>query len=295
MVQSSFSNVGIVGRANSEQVVSTIQQLIHLLDEHSCTVILDRATSGFLAHHSLTVVELDALGGICDLVIVVGGDGSLLGVARSLADYNVPVLGINRGRLGFLTDIKPTEVEVQVSEVLAGKYTVEPRFLLNMEVYRGETPVYQACALNDVVLHAGAAVHMIDFDLYMDDQFVYNQSSDGVIIATPTGSTAYALAGGGPIMHPKLDAIVVVPMHPHTLSSRPIVVDSSTEIKLVVESTGLKPCVSCDGQTSFTLELGDILTVNKKPEYLQLLHPKTHDFYSACRSKLGWGNTLKIN
>lgn len=193
------------------------------------------------------------MGEICDLVVVVGGDGSMLGAARALARHKVPVLGINRGSLGFLTDIRPDELEAKVGEVLDGQYIVESRFLLDAQVRRGIDSMGQGDALNDVVLHPGKSTRMIEFELYIDGQFVCSQKADGLIVATPTGSTAYALSAGGPIMHPKLDAIVIVPMYPHMLSSRPIVVDGNSELKIVVSpNMQIYPQVSCDGQNHFT-------------------------------------------
>ena len=167
-----------------------------------------------------------------DLVIVVGGDGSLLGAARSLAAQEVPVLGVNRGRLGFLTDISPQQLESQLEGVLAGRYVLESRFLLDVLVMRGEEVLARGDALNDVVLNSGVSARMIEFDLYIEEQFVYTQRSDGLIISTPTGSTAYSLSGGGPIMHPGLDALVLVPMFPHTLGSRPLVIHGNSSVRI---------------------------------------------------------------
>lgn len=231
------------------------------------------------------------MGEICDLVIVVGGDGSLLGAARSLAMSNVPVLGVNRGNLGFLTDIKPTELEEKVGEVLEGRYTVDKRFLLDVIVKREGDAIAESTALNDCVLHPGKATRMIEFELWIEGQYVYNQRSDGLIVSTPTGSTAYALSGGGPLMQPKLDALVLVPMFPHTLSSRPIVVEGNSELKLVIsESNETYPSISCDGQLNIALAPGDTVTIHKKPQKLKLLHPLDYDFYSTCREKLGWSS-----
>jgi NAD+ kinase len=233
------------------------------------------------------------LGEVCDLVIVVGGDGSMLGAARALARHKVPVLGVNRGSLGFLTDIRPDELELKVAQVLEGNYLTENRFLLEAEVRRHGEAIGQGDALNDVVLHPGKSTRMIEFELFIDGQFVCSQKADGLIVATPTGSTAYALSAGGPIMHPKLDAMVIVPMYPHTLSSRPIVVDGNSELKIVVsKDMQIYPQVSCDGQNHFTCAPGDTVTVSKKPQKLCLIHPLDHNYYEVCRNKLGWGSRL---
>ncbi len=288
----SFRNIGLIGRMGSVQVVETLKRLKSFLLHEGHAVILEEATSNLVPGHGLQVSSSKLLGEICDLVIVVGGDGSLLGAARALAGAKVPVLGVNRGRLGFLTDISPMELEEQVGQVLQGQYVQEYRFLLNAWVKRNGTPVASGSGLNDIVLHPGKSTRMIAFDLYIEGQFVNSQRSDGLIVATPTGSTAYALSAGGPIMHPRLDAIVLVPMFPHTLSSRPIVVDGNSEIKIVIDPHNeTYPHVSCDGQTHMTCTPGDTITISKKPQRLRLIHPRNHDFYKTCRDKLGWSST----
>ncbi len=291
-----FRNIGLIGRIGSVQVVETLKRLKNFLLNEGYQVILEDTTATVLPGHGLQVSTRKLMGEICDLVIVVGGDGSLLGAARALANYNVPVLGVNRGQLGFLTDISPLELEEKVGEVLAGEYIEESRFLLDMYLKRDGEPISYGCGLNDIVLHPGKSTRMIGFELYIEGQFVYSQRSDGLIVATPTGSTAYALSAGGPIMHPRLDAIVLVPMFPHTLSSRPIVVDGNSEIKIVIgESNETYPHVSCDGQIHVTCAPGDSITITKKPQKLRLIHPINHNYYQTCRDKLGWASTLGTN
>jgi NAD+ kinase len=288
-----FRNIGIIGRLGSSQVLDTIRRLKRFLSERHLHVILEESIAEMLPGHGMQTCTRKLMGEICDLVIVVGGDGSLLGAARAMARHGTPVLGINRGSLGFLTDIRPDELEVRVSEVLAGRYLLESRFLLEAHVRRGLESIGQSDALNDVVLHPGKSTRMIEFEMYIDGQFVCSQKADGLIVSTPTGSTAYALSAGGPIMHPKLDAIVIVPMYPHTLSSRPIVVDGNSELKVVIASDmQIYPLVSCDGQNHFTCAPGDTLTIRKKAQKLQLIHPLEHNYYEVCRTKLGWGSRL---
>ncbi|MFY0677250.1 MAG: NAD(+) kinase [Neptuniibacter sp.] len=288
-----FRNIGLIGRLGSKSVIDTLKHLVRFLGERGLNTILDEKIAQVMPGHGQQTSKQKMMGEICDLVIVVGGDGSLLGAARSLAQYHVPVLGVNRGNLGFLTDISPDEIEEKVTEVLEGKYTVDSRFLLDVIVKRDGVPIAEGTALNDCVLHPGKAARMIEFELYIEGQFVYTQKSDGLIVSTPTGSTAYSLSGGGPIMHPKLDALVLVPMFPHTLSSRPIVVNGNSELKLVINpESGAYPTVSCDGQTDIACAPGDTITVHKKPHKLKLLHPLNYDFYSTCREKLGWGTKL---
>ncbi len=284
-----FKTVGVTGRQGRAQVVDTLAHLATFLQQRGITVLLDEQLDNLLPEHSFARVNLEQMGPQCDLLIVVGGDGSMLGAARMLAQHNIPVIGINRGRLGFLTDISPDELEEQLTEVLDGRYLAESRFLLEARVRRQGKVIGQGDALNDVVLHPGQSTRIIEFELYIDGQFVYQQRADGLIIATPTGSTAYALSGGGPIMHPRLDAIVLVPMYPHMLTNRPLVVDGDSELKLVIrpENT-ICPQVSCDGQIHITSAPGDEITIHKKSRSLKLLHPLNHNFYESCRSKLRW-------
>lgn len=287
-----FRNVGIIGRPGSDEVVQTVRHLFAILQARGCHVILDTGIGSAIPDHGLQVGDRRILGESCDLVVVVGGDGCLLGAARALSRYGTPVVGVNRGHLGFLTDISPAEVEARLGAMLDGEYEVEKRFLLDAEVRREQHPLGSGAALNDVVFRAGNSVHMVEFELYIEGRFVYSQRSDGLIIATPTGSTAYALSGGGPIMHPRLDAVVLVPMHPHTLSSRPIVVDGNSEIKLVITGGATPSLVSCDGQDAMRTQVGDVVYVRKRAQKLTLLHPTGLDFYEACRSKLGWSSKL---
>lgn len=284
-----FRTVGIIGRVGGHAtVLESVRALCDVLLSRHAAIYLDQDIACLLPELQFPALPRDEIGVSCDLVIVVGGDGSLLSAARALARHDVPVLGINRGKLGFLTDVRPDELHDKVGAVLDGQFIADNRFLLEIEVVRDGSVVAHADALNDVVMKSGRSARMIEFDLYIDNYFVYTQSSDGLIIATPTGSTAYSLSGGGPIMHPSLDAVVVVPMFPHTLSSRPIVVDSRSEIRMVV--TDCHPQISCDGQVHMNLLPNDEIFVNKKPHRLKLIHPLDHDFYKTCRDKLGWGS-----
>ena len=288
-----FQHVGILGRLGSPQVLETVRRLKRFLRERHLHVILEESIAELLPGHGLQTAASHELGGLCDLVIVVGGDGSMLGAARALAASETPVVGVNRGNLGFLTDIHPDEVESRISEVLEGRYLVETRFLLEAQTRRHNELHGEADALNDVVLHPGKSNRMIEFELHIDGQFVCSQKADGLIVATPTGSTAYALSAGGPIMHPRLDALVVVPMYPHTLSSRPIVVDGNSELTIVVSpNISIYPEVSCDGQNHFTCAPGDKVSIRKKSQRLKLIHPLDHNYYETCRTKLGWGSRL---
>jgi NAD+ kinase len=288
-----FSTIGLIGRVANSEAVETLQKLKEFLLSKDITVVIEQATAEAVPCHHLQVAPGEQLGQLCDLVIVVGGDGSMLSAARTLVAQEVPVLGVNRGRLGFLTDILPDWIEQRVEEVLQGLYKHEDRVMLDAVIMRNGEPIGKADALNDVVLNSGNTPRMIEFELFIDDLFVYSQRSDGLIVATTTGSTAYSLSGGGPIMHPRLNALVLVPMFPHTLSSRPLVIDDNSEIRIVIgEHDDLMPDVGCDGQVILSVQPGDEVLISKKPHKLKLIHPLDTDFYATCRDKLGWGNRL---
>ncbi len=289
-----FRRIGLMGRAGKKSVARTIVQISQMIQRHDLQVIIDDFTAGLpnLDNNDLGNVETvkrEFLGKYCDLVVVVGGDGSILHATEVLARYGVPVLGVNRGRLGFLADVSPHEVIRQLRQILLGDYQLDYRFLLSMQIRNGNNIIHQDMALNDVVLHAGKSVHMIDFQLQIDGTNVARQHSDGLIVATPTGSTAYALSGGGPIIHPNLDTICLVPLNPHTLSSRPIVVSGESEIMLHIHPDNrTQPMVSADGRDGVPIGQDERLYIGKHPDKLTLIHPPGFDFYEACRTKLYW-------
>lgn len=288
---SKFKRVGLIGRHRAVGVIDTLKSLEEfLINQYQIDTIIEEETANAMESTSTQICAREELGKNCDLVIVVGGDGSLLNAAHAVVEDNVPVLGINRGRLGFLTDIHPSELQNKVGEVLNGEYDEENRFLLQATIIRDGQVQNSTNALNEVVLYAGDVARMIEFEVYIDGHFVYSQRSDGLIVATPTGSTAYALSGGGPIIHPNLDAIVLVPMFPHTLTSRPIVIDSNVNIELVVApALEIYPGVSTDGQAPIMLGAGDKVQISKHKQALRLVHPKDHNFYQVLRAKLQWG------
>ena len=288
-----FKRIGILGRLESESVSNTLTRLTALLKANGLEYAIDEALQGQIRCEQPSFADRDTLGEQSDLIIVVGGDGTLLGAARDMAKFDKPVLGINRGRLGFLTDIMPEDLDRRVMEVMAGNYRLEHRFLIEVRIRRNGEWVAESTALNDVVLHPGQSIRMIEFELHVDDQFVYSQRSDGLIVSTPTGSTAYALSAGGPIMHPKLNALVLVPMFPHTLSSRPIVIDGDSHIVIHVgKENALAPQLACDAQNHLETQVGDELHIRKLNKPLHLLHPEDHNYYQVCRTKLGWGSRL---
>lgn len=284
-----FKHIGIIGRYRSPSVVETVQALITFLKEKHIEISLEQETAEQIQVKEYPVYSKEQLAEHCDLLIVVGGDGSLLRAAIAAVKSKVPVIGINRGKLGFLTDITPQEFATKLSEVLAGHYYEEERFLLTATLSKGNTILSQGIALNDVVLMPGALPHLIEFETYINDKFVCTQRADGLIVATPTGSTAYALSAGGPILYPSLDAMVLVPMFPHKLTSRPIVVKGDSEIKILISAENENtPKVSWDGQERMDMPAGGTLSIKKLATGLKLLHPADHDYFETLRNKLGW-------
>nr|WP_232220346.1 NAD(+) kinase [Legionella tunisiensis] len=251
-------------RAN-QGVNESLHRLVDFLQSQQVAAFLDIDTASHF-DISLPTLAREAMGDKEDLIVVVGGDGSLLSAARMAIKVNVPVIGINRGRLGFLTDISPNNIEQHLSAVLTGKYEEEQRFLLHTRIHDGEKVYFQGDALNDVVLGRGNETHLIEFDVFINQQFVSRYRSDGMILATPTGSTAYALSAGGPIMHPQLNAIVLVPMFSHSLSSRPVVVDGRVKIDLKISERNESDLrISCDGHESRLVKPGQLVSIEKMP------------------------------
>ena len=289
-----FNVVAIVARRLTDRILESITKIDSLLNEMGIQTLLEKKVlSALKLNRGDGVVTRAELGGVADLVIVVGGDGSILGVSRDLAGSGVPVVGVNRGSLGFLAAIAPGDIEEKFEQILSGDYSIEDHFLLEAQVFRDDVLVSSSTALNDVVVNPSSMSRMMEFDLLVNEEFVYNQRSDGIIVASPTGSTAYSLSAGGPIMHPRLDAVVVVPMFPHTLTSRPLVVsgDSTVMVRIIDAAEGA-PQLSCDSQINLPLEVGDVVKVGKSEEPLNLLYPAGHSFYESCRSKLDWASRL---
>jgi NAD+ kinase len=288
MTQRAFQNILLIGRPGVEGVPATLLALKDYLQSLKVEMMVEKNTSSMMGKHKLKVVNSEKLPQDCDLIIVVGGDGSLLNAAHIALPHQLPVLGINRGRLGFLTDIHPDELS-KIGAILEGHYREEKRFLLETQLLHDEKIISKNVALNDVVLLPGDVAQMIEFDILINSEFVCTQRADGMIIATPTGSTAYALSGGGPIMHPSLNAVVLVPMFPHTLSSRPVVIDADSHIEICIsQNNETSPYVSCDGQARVALPPGGKIKINKKLELLRLIHPMDYHYFTTLREKLGW-------
>ncbi|GAB2666604.1 NAD(+) kinase [Vibrio panuliri] len=293
-MKKTFEVIAIIGKPRDQQAIQTHRELFEWLTAEGYTVYIDDRLGDILSDlPQENFASLIQLGKIADLAVVVGGDGNMLGAARVLSRFDISVIGVNRGNLGFLTDLNPEDFKTALKAVLDGEFIEEERFLLEAEIHRHKQIKSHNAALNEAVLHPGQVAHMIEFEVYIDDSFAFSQRSDGLIISTPTGSTAYSLSGGGPILSPSLNAISLVPMFPHTLSSRPLVVDSKRRIKLVVspDNRGTQE-VSCDGQVSLPVSPGDEIHIYQSPNVLKLIHPKDYSYYHVLRNKLGWASKL---
>ncbi len=287
-----FNVIAIIGKPREKKAIQTHKELYYWLTTAGYQVLIDdRLTSILEDIPDTQFASLVEIGKIADLAIAVGGDGNMLGAARILSRFDISVIGVNRGNLGFLTDLDPEDFQPALLAVLNGEYIEEERFLLETEVHRHNEIKSHNAAFNEVVLHPGQVARMIEFDVYIDNIFAFSQRSDGLIISTPTGSTAYSLSGGGPILSPSLSAISLVPMFPHTLSARPLVVDSKRHIKLVVsESCRGTQEISCDGQVTLPVTPGDEVHIYQSPNTLSLIHPKDYSYYHVLRKKLGWAS-----
>jgi len=283
-----FKTVALLGPTADPKVATTLNALAQHLLGRGLTVLLDGNGSGSLPAKAEATTELD-IAARSDLVITVGGDGTMLRAARLLAGSGVPIVGINRGRLGFLADIGPKEMIRRIDEVLAGQFQRGSRSLLQVTLISGGV-THQSLAVNDCVLQKWETGRMLDYETWVDGQYVNTHGGDGVIVASATGSTAYALSCGGPIIHPSLDAMVITPICPHTLSDRPIVISANSTVEIRrVQDRATKAQVTCDGDMLGDLNLGDRLLIGPAHVRVNLLHPKGHDYYRILRSKLHWG------
>ena len=295
MNESSHSNmtVAVVGNptSNKGRGAKTGEQVISLLqsagDRHGFEVIDVTGTS-----FEDSLVKAKSRRDEYDYLVVVGGDGNMLGAARVLARYDIKVIGVNRGNLGFLTDLDPDNALQQLADVLEGEYIDEQRFLLETIVHKEHQQCRISTAINEVVLHPGKVAHMIEFEVYIDDRFAFSQRSDGLIIATPTGSTAYSLSAGGPILTPSLEAIALVPMFPHTLSARPLVINGDSTIRLKFSQIGSDLEISCDSQIALPIQEGEEVLIRRSNFHLNLIHPKDYSYFNTLSTKLGWSKKL---
>lgn len=284
---SRFATVGIITKRDA-RARDTLSALIALLEERGIRPVMDAGCAALLPER--VTASDDAALKACALVIVLGGDGTLLNAGRMLAPAKVPILGINQGRLGFMVDVAPTDMESALSEVLDGRYLEEQRLMLRARIERGGNTVQQLFAVNDVVIRNQAAIRMIEFETLLDDHFISLHRADGIIAATPTGSTAYALSGGGPVVHPQVDAVTLVPICPHALSDRPLVVPARSTIRLrMLGDRHTRALCTADGQKHETLDAEDTVVIEAATEPLRLIHPPSYNYFQILRTKLHWG------
>ena len=279
-----FKNVGIYVRQESNHGVDldVMNEMIDFLSNKNIKLLIDES-SDYENSHTNSVNHNDFVETV-DLIIVFGGDGTLLNSARKYLDYEIPILGINMGKVGFLTDIKVDNFEKSLSDILDGNYLIEERNLVSAKF--NETHLY---GLNEVVIHSGSYAQLMRYQLSVNDRIVYEQRSDGLIVATPTGSTAYALSAGGPIIHPSLDVWTILPMLPQSLSSRPFIISSEEKVIInLFDGPNEQAKICVDGQDDIDLPFNVEISVSKMKKTLKLVHPKDNDFFEACREKLGW-------
>jgi len=279
-----FKNIGIYVRQDSNHGVDfdVMNDMINFLSNKDVELFIDES-SDYDNNHTNSVKHDDFVKTV-DLIVVFGGDGTLLNSARKYLDYEIPVLGINMGKVGFLTDIKVDDFEKSLSDILDGNFVIEERNLVSAKF--NETHLY---GLNEVVIHSGSYAQLMRYQLSVNDKIVYEQRSDGLIVATPTGSTAYALSAGGPIIHPSLDVWTILPMLPQSLSSRPFIISSEEKVTInLFDGPNEQAKICVDGQNDIDLPFNTEISISKMKKTLKLVHPKDNDFFEACREKLGW-------
>ena len=286
-----FSTAALFGRYQDPGMDAPLRAMAELLKKAGLSVLLDKDTAIHTGLSDYPSLEVDEMAGTVDLAIVMGGDGTVLGVGRKLSPYNIPILGINHGRLGFITDIPMENAKTAIEAVLDGKYSKEDRSLLSGEVIRDNAVLTKDLAINDVVLNRSGYGGMIEIEVNYHDSLMYNQRADGLIVATPTGSTAYSLSANGPVMHPGLDAFLLVPVAPQTLSARPIVVPDTGILTLTLQDIsrgGYGANVHFDMQTWTNLHIGDKVVVKKAQHKMTFLHPIGYSFFGTLRQKMHW-------
>jgi len=282
-------SAGIICKPVRDLVASVVPPLIAWLHERKISVFIDEETHGCCLDLGEPVLARNALGARIDLLIVFGGDGTLLSAARALGGHNVPILAVNLGGLGFLTSVTLEELYPLMEQVLAGEYHTSDRMMLDAEIHRKGDSSEVQCALNDAVANKGEKARMLDFDVHVDGHHVARYRADGIIVATPTGSTAYSLAAGGPIVDPSLDAFIITPICPHMLTNRPLVIPGSSQIDLDFTAASEPVYVTLDGQISVEMEPTDRVRITKSAKRVALVRPPTKSYFQILRSKLRWG------
>jgi NAD+ kinase len=282
-----FKSVALIGLYNVRQSGETLVSLAGFLRGQGCTVMVEAETAGNCGLTQFPIADFAQIGARADLAVVLGGDGSMLSAARHLAAYRVPLVGINQGRLGFMTDIALRNMIDSMTEILAGRYSLEERTMLYAEVMRSGERAVTTMALNDVVVNKGAIGRLIEFLVHIDGEFVYDLRSDGLIVATPTGSTAYSLSSNGPILQPKVPGFTLVPICPHTLSNRPITVSDSSCIEITLKRA-VDARLHFDGRPQCDLQEGDRVTIRRAEHTITFVHPPGYSYYAMLREKLHW-------
>ncbi|WP_397391130.1 NAD kinase [Polynucleobacter sp.] len=282
-----FSRVALVGKYQADGMQERLKDLATLLAEQGCEVYVESATASHLGLTAYPIKKVEEFSGAIDLAVVLGGDGTMLGIGRQLAGSNVPLVGINMGRLGYMTDIPIQNVQTVLPQIIAGEYEADTRTLLDAVVMRNGKEMNQALALNDVVVNRSGISGMVELAVRVNGSFMYNQRSDGLIVSTPTGSTAYALSAGGPILHPRVAGILLAPIAPHSLSNRPIVLPQDIVVSIEVVD-GREVIVNFDMQSQTELKSGDVIEVRQSKKTITLLHPRSHSDYKTLREKLHW-------
>jgi NAD+ kinase len=295
-MQIPFKTIGIIGKPSDPSIAVSLTALYTFLKQHGYTVIVAKDSAHFIDNESVKSSEIDTLGQHCDLVIAVGGDGTFLAAARAIVKYDIPLIGINLGRLGFLVDISPNELNSKLLRMLQGHFTEENRYLLRTKIIRDGQVIHEETAVNEVVIHRWVTPSMIEIITKIDNVFLNSQRSDGMIVSTPTGSTAYSLSAGGPILHPALNALVLVPLNPHTLSNRPIVINDSSEIEIsFCQTKQINALVTCDHIEIPEVLISDKILIKKEDKPIKILHPEDHDFFYILRNKLNWSSGYHTN
>ena len=286
-IKKAFSRVALVGKYQADGMQERLKELAELLAKQGCEVFVESATASHLSLTAYPIKKVEEFAGAIDLAIVLGGDGTMLGIGRQLAGSHVPLVGINMGRLGYMTDIPIQNVQAVLPQIIAGDYEADDRTLLDAVVLRNSKVINRALALNDVVVNRSGISGMVELAVRVNGSFMYNQRSDGLIVSTPTGSTAYALSAGGPILHPRVAGILLAPIAPHSLSNRPIVLPQDIVVSIEVVD-GREVIVNFDMQSQTHLQSGDKIEVRQSEKTITLLHPRGHSDYKTLREKLHW-------
>ncbi len=294
MNQQIYKNIALIGKYNNPNIAKELFTLATLLEQHNCVVHIEAQTAANIGDtQNWEIKTIQQIGETADLAIVLGGDGTMLGTARNFANFEIPLLGVNQGRLGFLTDVDKEKIPELINDLLTGKFITEQRLLLKGEIFRNGIAIVQNLALNDIVIDKGATGRLIEFALFIDNEFISEQHGDGLIVSTPTGSTAYSLSAGGPIMHPNLNGFALVPLCPHTLTHRPLVVADSSQIELRVSPIN-DVQLHFDGQITYSLLGGDHIKIKRYEKKITFLHPPNYNYFRTVRNKFHWAErTIK--